>query len=462
GKKKKKKKKKSRASKSETMMVILPEDVVFRILLWLPVASILQLKSVCKSWLSLIESSGFISQHLHLHLHLQEEEEEEEEEEENVMIISHPYDYSTEPPVGIYLLSSSSGNNIFQVSEYLELPSQLPSSYKIRMQGLGDLCHCIEVIACCDGLICTEVDYGFFFIFNPATKHFRLAFPTSSIPQYEEDQEEEDDEKFLENIPKSTDILSGGFISGFGFDFKTNDYKVVRVLQTIEYDVQMIMHTERYNQINTQVEVYSLGTDSWTTIDADLPVLTVRPGLNINAPFRKRFFCWLGKTTHTVPASSSSSSYVELGITTIFSFDFSKEVFETMPLPDVYSNIGDFNSVRLALLRDNIACIQWEGLLPWEKFVSNIWVLNEYGVKESWTKLYTLCLEPYTKPIGVLNNGWIICNEHDEEASNVSKLILCDPVTQETMNLPVQGNFVFNVAVYKESLVSFKKCKSCD
>ncbi|KAF5201596.1 F-box protein cpr30-like [Thalictrum thalictroides] len=247
------------------------------------------------------------------------------------------------------------------------------------------------------------------------------------------------------------------FFDGFGFDVKNNDYKVVRVLQTYEF----VLQTYECNQINTQAEVYSLSTDSWKTIDAaNLPVWSVRHGLNINAPFRNCIFCWLGITRHTTKASSS---YVEMGIPTIFVFDFSKEVFETMSLPDVCSKLADFSRLRLASLKDNIACIESEDLLPWENGIYIIWVLNEYGVKESWTKLYTVRLEPYTHPIGVLNNGWIICEECDDESSSaMAKLSLCGPVTQETNNLPIQGKFVFNVAVYKESLVSFKKCKSCD
>ncbi|KAF9592264.1 hypothetical protein IFM89_013490 [Coptis chinensis] len=46
-----------------TSNVVLPEDVVFCLLLCLPVASLLRFKSVCKSWRALIESSSFVNRH---------------------------------------------------------------------------------------------------------------------------------------------------------------------------------------------------------------------------------------------------------------------------------------------------------------------------------------------------------------------------------------------------------------
>ncbi|KAI3953284.1 hypothetical protein MKX01_042279 [Papaver californicum] len=43
--------------------LVLPEDVIFQTLIWLPLQSLLRFKSVCRSWYALIKSSHFIGHH---------------------------------------------------------------------------------------------------------------------------------------------------------------------------------------------------------------------------------------------------------------------------------------------------------------------------------------------------------------------------------------------------------------
>ncbi|PIA36717.1 hypothetical protein AQUCO_03300136v1 [Aquilegia coerulea] len=390
------------------MTMMLPEDLVFQILLWLQVSSLLRFKLVCKSWFSIIESSNFIDQQLHHHhLHL---------DEQNLLVVSHNRKI---PSVDISFISpSGSGSgNIFQVWENLDIP---PSPLFHNPLDYG-----LSVIASCNGLICAETScFTHILVFNPATKQLKY-LPELPFPDYD--------------LSRS----SRPIIVGFGFDFKTNDYKVVRALQQQEYNESIC------NVIQTVVEVYNFSTNSWrTVVDAVIPVFLYHHNHGhccINTPFQNGgIFCWLGYL-HTPE---------EIG--TILLFDFSKEIFETMLLPDRYRVPSKF-TLTLALLKENIACIEWKDLDPWGKYISYIWVLNEFGVKDSWTKLYTVQLEPYTKPIGVFMNGELICEEQDHLGQK-SKLSLCNPVSQEFRSLPFEGPIWFNVAVYKESLVNINKC----
>ncbi|PIA38556.1 hypothetical protein AQUCO_02700044v1 [Aquilegia coerulea] len=142
---------------------------------------------------------------------------------------------------------------------------------------------------------------------------------------------------------------------------------------------------------------------------------------------------------------------VRTWLTLLVSFDFSKCVFETMPLPDVYT-VGEFN-LRLALFKENVACIEQQF---GEKYDCNVWVMNEYGVKESWYKLCTVKLDQYNYPIGFSKKGEIICKKGDYKEDE-EELWLCDPVTKELQSLPMQPlEQYFKIAVYKESLVSIK------
>ncbi|KAI9122451.1 hypothetical protein K1719_006291 [Acacia pycnantha] len=139
-------------------------------------------------------------------------------------------------------------------------------------------------------------------------------------------------------------------VIGFGFDPITNDYKIVRLL------------CDEKNSI----EVYSLNSDCWRTIYVD------------NAPYRLRengiwnsylngFYHWLG-------SSERDDTY-------ILSFDFSKEVLGVIKLPLEVSSSRE----SVGVLGGSLACVSFSQYGNFE-----IWVMNEYGVENSWTKKFQI------------------------------------------------------------------------
>ncbi|KAF5201600.1 hypothetical protein FRX31_008818 [Thalictrum thalictroides] len=115
--------------------MMMPEDLVFQILLWLLVLSLLRFESVCKCWFAIIESSKFVTQHHH-HLQL---------EEQNLLVVSHNWQI---PSVGISFLSSSGSGKIFQVWENLDIR---PSPLFDNAMNYG-----LKLITSCNGLISAE------------------------------------------------------------------------------------------------------------------------------------------------------------------------------------------------------------------------------------------------------------------------------------------------------------------
>ena len=69
-----------------------------------------------------------------------------------------------------------------------------------------------------------------------------------------------------------------------------------------------------------------------------------------------------------------------------------------------------------------------------EETCFNIWVLFEFGVNESWTRLLRiggfLGLE---RPLGFWKNGELFVENRE------GQLVLCDPFTQRVRNLHVDG-----------------------
>ncbi|KAF5207164.1 hypothetical protein FRX31_003249 [Thalictrum thalictroides] len=124
-------------------------------------------------------------------------------------------------------------------------------------------------------------------------------------------------------------------------------------------------------------------------------------------------------------------------------------------MPDVYSFVR-YCSLKLALLRENIACFEWVHDPPkTDNWHCKIWVLNEYGVKESWTKLYTVVLESRAFSKFISMNGMIIWLKRDGLTGKFSFRV-CNPITQELIDLPfdLYSNQDLLFANYKESCVS--------
>ncbi|PIA59855.1 hypothetical protein AQUCO_00400613v1 [Aquilegia coerulea] len=373
---------------------IVPVDIVFQILLWLPVVSLVRFKSVCKSWYSLIQSSRFVSQH-------KDKDKDKDKSSNDNLVVMLP---GAGRSINFKVLYSC---NKYQTYENLDLPEYFKNKdLDIRWSNM----------ICCDGIICLLHFQWDVSLWNPATKQFRI-LPRSPLP-----------------LPQ---IAHGHFMFiGFGFDVKTNDYKVIRFAFYASGSSK-----SGYNQI----EVYSLNNNSWKTLDFVLPINFVISDPKMpyhNGGRRGQIYCWMG------------SGYDQSGTGTIhiLTFDFSKEIFGTIPLPS--DPTFQFRRMRLVILREKLATITGVDKLSSDidTWHYQIWVMNEFGVRESWTKLYRVGPFSFSQPIGFPKNEDLLLLVKDQR-----QLCLYDPVTQQINNVPAQDSSLkVQAAVYKESLLSVK------
>ncbi|PIA45673.1 hypothetical protein AQUCO_01600122v1 [Aquilegia coerulea] len=236
-----------------------------------------------------------------------------------------------------------SGNN-FQISETLDLP-----------QRFNDWLTPYGTIVSCNGLICLVHSIDILTVLT------MFLYATS----------QQNNLNFFQNqrwFPHPKWSGHFRFHHGFGFDLETNDYKVVRIICQLR---------ER----KSIVEVYSLNMDTWRAMDVILPVdITIFS--DPKAPLRDGIYCWLGWVLDSFVENSKKSHGV------ILSFDFTKEVIGTIEVPaDVHHSFKNCD-LKLSLIRENIALTECER----ENWHCTIWVLNEYGVKDSWIKLYMVVL----------------------------------------------------------------------
>ncbi|XP_035551505.1 F-box/kelch-repeat protein At3g06240-like [Juglans regia] len=137
----------------------------------------------------------------------------------------------------------------------------------------------------------------------------------------------------------------------------------------------------------------------------------------------------------------------------ILSFDITNEVFIKTPLPDG-SDIGYANDKYLEyfLLNELVALgISWKAVVEeGSQMWWDIWLLHEYGVTESWTKLFRVGpLTGVFQPLEYWRNDIIFWEKDD------GQLALYDPSTKEMTNLQIGGELLsLQIIPYTESLVS--------
>ncbi|KAL5702810.1 hypothetical protein ACHQM5_027978 [Ranunculus cassubicifolius] len=265
--------------------------------------------------------------------------------------------------------------------------------------------HSVEMVGSCNGIICLR-QFRTICLWNPATKQ------ATNLPS-------------LPVVP-----VHRQFFIGFGFDVKYNDCKLICFSLALDDGV----HADR-------IYVYSSRSDLWRIIENDsLPGGYIYSELG--TPYRSEVYCCLGR-----------SDYIDRA-KTILTFDFGTEAFGSIPLPDSIAT-AESSSQKLTIIRENIACIHrlknFYADVPKSCRVE-IWMLKDYEIKESWSKLYTIgpCRDWYWV-IGFSMNGDFLLFKEDK------RLCLYDLVSQDTLHLPVEVDRKFEVVVHEESLISIKR-----
>jgi F-box interacting protein len=206
----------------------------------------------------------------------------------------------------------------------------------------GNLSH-TSVVGCCNGLICIQKhncldcigdsDYEFV-IWNPLIKkHKKLPF------------EPVDDTHKLR------------LHATFGYDPVNDDYKVLRI------ECGQFLNSDDWALEAVEVKVYSLKAHSWRRVEDQLPYKEESFILSESA-FLNGAFHWLVER--------------ESGPWTLLAFDLPTEKFgvQTIPFQPFDVNL----KVSLEVLGGSL-CI-FAG--------TDVWIMKEYGVANSWSRLCTI------------------------------------------------------------------------
>ena len=219
-------------------------------------------------------------------------------------------------------------------------------------------------------------------------------------------------------------------ILGFAYHSKNNDYKVVRI--------------SCLSSTTHEIEVYALSLDSWRKLGITFTTNTVFYDYSFlsSFPLVSGALHWMAR----------SIEEEEQSFDIIMAFDVNTEKFRKLALPDGLKD-AYYSQTYLALFKKKLAFITSDsGEQP--SFRYSIWVMTEYGVVESWNKLFVVPFEraaycfAFTE-YGSLLKFWCI---HSPVEKKKYKFHLINAKTlQQKKDLDIQ--YPSFVATYMESLV---------
>ncbi|KAL1080287.1 hypothetical protein V6Z11_D10G283300 [Gossypium hirsutum] len=372
----------------------LPEALVMEILSKLPVKSLTRFNCVCKYWCSSFRTPHFISNNYQNNL------------ENN----------------NLNLLLSRCDGNTFQ-RYFSQLSNEKYQNYIVKQNihlpfFRNDLPY---VYGACHGLLCLlDPLKDKAAIWNPSTREFKI-LPPSSIqrPPYFSPFEE----TYLTLDDVSFDHAS------FGFDSKTDDYKVIRFVT-----LTFINSEEQYPHPHFmyQVELYSLRSNSWQ----EIPCPDYKPtGTTLGNNYVDGICYWKTET----------GAYLDFrGL--ILSFDMGNEKFSILPIPEFVGSFPEY-FVNLLVFNGSLGAIVY----PTEGIDTSfdLWVTSE-GV---WTKQFNIkSISGVVRPLGFGKNGDLFLRDTNDE------VLLFDASTQELKELQINTyldhfRFTISLHAYLESLV---------
>ncbi|CAK9171077.1 unnamed protein product [Ilex paraguariensis] len=367
----------------------LPQEVLIEIFTRLPVKTLLQIRLVCRLWYSIISNPTFITAHINKTKHRQCHS--------HSLLLRHFAENERHKKEHYLLLSNENQTLLNEYNVELQFPFKTRSKYHFRIVGS------------CNGVLCLSDDYGDnaygIILWNPSIRKYK------SLPS-----------------PRVTKKTHGSymFVLGFGFDSKSNDYKVVRVAY--------VKGRNGRDLIPPEVELYALSSGSWRGFNAGAPPYGIY-GCTWSQAFVNGAVHWIGYD----PCVAKGDCAL------VVSFDMSDEIFRGMLLPDSLVQCGW--DLTVSVFGEMLSVYHYE--YGSRKQFCSVWVMKEYGVIEAWTKLYSIDLHG-----GLQKLIWFRKNEEVILVTVRGKLITYDLNTLQMRGLGLRGA-IDSVYVdnYMESLV---------
>lgn len=260
-----------------------------------------------------------------------------------------------------------------------------------------------DVTNSCNGLVLVSMHKQSPFLWNPFTRKYKT-LPDVSV-----------------EYPQGADASAAYTRYGFGYDSRNDDYKVVRAVE---------FRGAEFDWIGTEARIYSLKSNSWRKI----------PDFHYRIPRTREWAVHVNDALHIIV-------YLDDMDSSILAFDLITEKTYMVPKPDMLVSTRD---LKLHALGGSLCLLN-----SFKKHGTEIWIMKEYGVKESWTELLSIAppkIEPYTtlSPVAYSKRGDKVLLNLNEE-----KLVWYDLRKKTTRDVKIRGlPFRFYANVFMGSLIS--------
>ncbi|XP_065627073.1 putative F-box protein At2g02030 isoform X1 [Quercus suber] len=321
------------------MCDFLPPEILPNILLRLPTKSIVKFTSVCKTWRSLIRNPDFISAHLKLST-----------DNQPLLLFRFCSDWLKDARLKDAMSSMRRDTHEKEVYKLYcdnqDFNEHTRFDFPFRTPAPGAP---FRVVGTCNGLVCFTADCfsRIIVLWNPCVRMFvELPKPNVTYQSY------------------------GGCCAsaGFGFDSKTNDYKVVRVVSVLDW------RRNEFGVTPPKVEVYSLATGEWSLVTTALPC-AVHPGDPM--PFVNGALHWVALRRTNYEKYPNFITVLNLG----------DMVFREIALPILSDDEDDGDESHIhpviSAYGNSLALFQEEFRTP----CVNVWLMKRYADASSWTKI---------------------------------------------------------------------------
>lgn len=320
----------------------LPFEIIVEILLHLPVEALLRCRCVSKRWRLLIDNPRFIRQQL---------AQSTRSHSNQTLFLRH--------------------KSVLRTIDLTSLGQDISFGAALKEINYPLMCYGdeIKLLGSCNGLLSLSNAADDVIIWNPSLRKHRF------LPNF--------------NIKprKNSGIPLSVCVYGFGFLQKTDDYKLLRLVQYISQPIE------------SDVCVYSMASNSWKRIQ-DMPYSLIYPrkmGVFVDIALH-----WV-MTPELVP---DSPNY-------IVGFNLESEDFSVIPQPDIIDQSFEIDVAAL----DGCLCM----VANYRNTGVDVWIMNKYGMKDSWAKLFSILQEDVPRsnefmwPLTYSQGGDLILVQQDKK-----------------------------------------------
>ncbi|OAY44855.1 F-box protein CPR1 [Manihot esculenta] len=337
-----------------------------------PVKLLVKCRCVCKAWDFLITDPSFIDEHL-----------KKTAARKSELLIFRYY----------INIAPFEGNEHYLLYKDESFPENPVEELDSPLRGLSTF---VNIVGSCNGVICL-----FDYLNRMYTERAALWNPSVrkivSIP-----------------CPNVTFDSRGPFFYslGFGFDSTTDDYKLVRVAYTGDDHFNFV-------DIPPLVEIFSLRGMYWKMVYNNLNYVIC--GCSTSA-FLNGACHWVG---------SAPRSAVGVG-DVIVSFSLGDELFRVMKIPNCLVN--EYLFLDVAAFDGSLLLVPFMKKNGEEDWFS-VWIMREYGVARSWTKLFSISKEEgVERLVAFRQNGEVLLANED------GRLVSYDPNTEKITATGIVGS----------------------